>query len=412
MKLFGRDLSASRGLYQGTYRTRDPAETLADFGRHMPRLGITRLAKVSGLDRIGLPVYVSVRPNSRGLATSQGKGETEDAAKVSALMESVESWHGETVRGPLTFDSYEALQSDSNIADVWELPLRSDARLEVDRPMMWIHGWDLVEDELVYVPYELVSTNYVHPPGYVPTFLQSSNGLASGNHLLEAIFHGICEVIERDAETLWRLVPEHKRKERQVDLDTIDVSSIRRLLDTCYSVGMVVAVWDITSDVGVPTYTCQLIEDPESPYWRSVSAFSGHGCHLDRTIALSRAIFEAVQSRVTVISGSRDDMFPRDYEETISAEDHAGVVASYRDPAPTLAFRRGEHATTGGFEDDIRMLLTRLQNVRIGRVVVVDLTRGDIGVPVVKVVVPGLEPLYTPLYRPGKRAATARDGVQ
>jgi YcaO-like protein with predicted kinase domain len=62
--------------------------------RFMPAMGITWLANVTGLDRIGLPVCVAVRPNWRALSTSQGKGETIEAAKASALMEAIESWHG------------------------------------------------------------------------------------------------------------------------------------------------------------------------------------------------------------------------------------------------------------------------------------------------------------------------------
>ena len=106
MKVFGNEVTARKQYFRGTHRVRSPAETLADYSRFMPRMGITRLANVTGLDRIGLPVCVAVRPNSRGLSTSQGKGETIEAAKVSALMESIESWHGERIEQPLRITSW------------------------------------------------------------------------------------------------------------------------------------------------------------------------------------------------------------------------------------------------------------------------------------------------------------------
>ena len=71
---------------RGTHRTLSPAETLARFGIHARKLGITRLANVTGLDYLGIPVFMSIRPNSRSLSVSQGKGIDEDAAMASALM--------------------------------------------------------------------------------------------------------------------------------------------------------------------------------------------------------------------------------------------------------------------------------------------------------------------------------------
>ena len=75
--------------------------------------------------------------------------------------------------------------------------------------------------EPVWVPYEIVYTNYTLPrPTGAGCFAATSNGLASGNHLLEAISHGICEVVERDATTLWGLSPSEPRDRTRLDLDT------------------------------------------------------------------------------------------------------------------------------------------------------------------------------------------------
>ena len=62
------------------------------------QMGITRLGNVTGLDRIGIPVVVAVRPNSRSVSVSQGKGIELPQAMTSALMEAVEGVHGELAR--------------------------------------------------------------------------------------------------------------------------------------------------------------------------------------------------------------------------------------------------------------------------------------------------------------------------
>src|SRR6201999_785112 len=87
-------LGHSRSIVERmTLRSRDPEETLRLLLPHLERHGITRLANVTGLDRIGIPVYQAIRPNSRGLSLSQGKGVDEVSAQVSALMESLECHH-------------------------------------------------------------------------------------------------------------------------------------------------------------------------------------------------------------------------------------------------------------------------------------------------------------------------------
>jgi ribosomal protein S12 methylthiotransferase accessory factor len=203
-------------------------------------MGITRLANLTGLDTIGLPVYTAIRPNARSLATSQGKGFDADSAKVSALMESIESWHGEWIERPLRWESYAALYDKAVVVDITALPLCIEGKLHFDRPLLWIEGYDLMQQRLSWVPFEAVSVNFVYPPNFACTFDPSSNGLASGNHVLEAIVHGLCEVIERDATALWYLNDEL----RQLDLATVDDPSCVQILDLLKRAGVFTSVWD------------------------------------------------------------------------------------------------------------------------------------------------------------------------
>lgn len=390
--------------FRGTHRACDPAETLRNNRRHLAPLGITRLANVTGLDRIGLPVCVAVRPNARSLSTSQGKGETLEAAMVSALMESLELWHAEHIALPLRWGSASELARSVQTIDMTHAPVRADATYDPARAIPWIEGFDLMTGSPCWVPLELVSINLVRQAGQMPIFLESTNGLSSGNHLAEAIVHGLAEVIERDAMALWTLYSPNQRKLRQVDLATVRDPALKEILATLADKGIVVGAWDVTTDVGVPTYSCILLEDPASPQWRPIPAYFGAGTHLDPAIALSRAIHEAIQSRLTAISGSRDDMFQADYVRAGNREDLQRIIAHLRVPAPQLSFRAVDLPIGAAVQDDLHTLLARLRAIGCTRAVAVNLTRSEIGVPVVKLVVPELEPYHTPLYRPGVRA--------
>src|SRR5262245_1937463 len=199
INIFDNEYAMPKGYLTGTHRTRSPRQTLEDYARFMPLMGITRLANVTGLDSIGLPVYTAIRPNSRSLATSQGKGFDADSAKASALMESIETWHAEQIQKALHWDSYLSLRQYASVIDVTELPLDAAGVLRLELPQLWIEGYDLMQERAIWVPYETVTLNFVQPADYRATFLPSTNGLASGNHLLEAIVHALCEVVERDA---------------------------------------------------------------------------------------------------------------------------------------------------------------------------------------------------------------------
>src|SRR5262245_37178510 len=134
------------------------------------------------------------RPNSRSIAVSQGKGISIGAAQASGLMESVELYHAERISLPLKLGSYEELRYTHRVTDLSALPRTAESRFSSDGALLWIEGHDLLSREPVWVPYELVHTNYTIPmPTGSGCFLQSSNGLASGNHVLEAISQAVCE---------------------------------------------------------------------------------------------------------------------------------------------------------------------------------------------------------------------------
>jgi ribosomal protein S12 methylthiotransferase accessory factor len=344
----------------------------------MPALGITRIADLTGLDTLGVPVWSAIRPNGRSLSTSQGKGLSDQHAIASALMESIETWHAEHVALPRRRATFRTLGKG-----LGRLPRAGRACPDPDRVIDWVEGWDLAAGAPAWVPLEAVTLDTVFPPGYAPVFDVSSNGLASGNHPAEAIVHAVCEVIERDAEARWRAA----RGDRRVDLETIP-GAAGALVARLGRAGVHVTVWDLTSDLGVPVHGCAILEDPREPSWRSLGLYQGFGCHLDPEVSVIRAVTEAVQTRVTYIAGSRDDFFPGDYARATDQELLAGIwdqlTAAPRDGWVDLAAAPRLAGDT--FEADLAVLLERLAG---HRVIAVDLSRRAHGIPVVKVLIPG-----------------------
>ena len=187
----------------GTHRLVSPEETLESVRRFLPVMGITRAADITGLDVIGLPVFTVCRPNSRAVTVSLGKGLTPAAAKASGVMESIEAFMAERITRPLVLGSVNDLRSSHPLVDVDLLPRTTDSVYHPDAPLLWIEGRELLTGTPRWVPYEMVHTAYTLPrPTGTGCFIATSNGLASGNHLLEAISHAICETVERDAATL------------------------------------------------------------------------------------------------------------------------------------------------------------------------------------------------------------------
>jgi YcaO-like protein with predicted kinase domain len=377
----------------GTDRLVDPAQTLARVRPYLAQMGITRIANVTGLDYIGVPVVMVCRPNSRALAVSQGKGLTLAAAKASGVMESVESYHAERITLPLKLASYDEIQAIHRVVDVTQLNRRRDSAFHPRLPLLWIEGYDLLQQEQVWIPYETVHTNFTMPrPSGSGCFGQTSNGLASGNHLLEAISHGIEEVVERDATTLWSMADREAQLRTRLDLQTVDDPGCREVLEKLGGAGMAVAVWETTSDVGVPCYLC-LFTDPSGAAIGDVQVYSGYGCHATHRIALLRALTEAVQMRLTIISGSRDDLAETHYRRHVQPVERQ-QFDWLKALGPLRRFRETPECDADTFDEEIAWKLARLRAAGIERAVVVDLTKPELGLPVVRVVVPGLESAY------------------
>ncbi|GGL07151.1 hypothetical protein Sme01_11990 [Sphaerisporangium melleum] len=358
----------------GTDRAVDPATTLAMAGRAARAVGVTRVADITRLDTIGIPTYQAVRPASRTLAVSQGKGITPELAKLSAIMESVELWH---VERPLPAGTTASIRElgDRLGYDVHALAACAPSVLHDGLPLGWVPARSLVDGAATLVPRDTVALTLDVREGWnPPVFLSSTNGLASGNTLVEAILHALYEVIERDAMT----AALHAGGEMGVRADPATLGSpvADGLCETIDRAGVRLEVRSVPSPTGLPCFLARITCDDYPP------AFFGFGCHLSSEIALTRAITEAAQTRLSYVSGARDDLWSDFNDDQGKPPARPAPITGPGAPiTPCHA-----HATLA---DDLEDVVKRAAVAFSHPPLMVDLTDDVIGVPVVKVIAPG-----------------------
>jgi ribosomal protein S12 methylthiotransferase accessory factor len=389
---------AVKGFWRGTQRTIAPAETLELIRPLFPRAGLTRLADITGLDRIGVPVTLSIRPNSQSLTVSAGKGFFREAALASAAMEGLELFHAEEAVLTEFRCAYRDLEGP-RIA-VEDLPLTRHNLFRESQLVRWTTGWDLIGQHEVAVPCSAVQMGLdPHRTAELHSFQLSSNGLASGNTLLEAINAALFEVVERDAVTCHRVAWDRHRTPPVVDPHSIPHPLVQELLDRFRDAGTSAVLFDCTVDTQVPVYMAYLY-DLEM---RGIGVYRGYGAHLDPEIAMTRALTEAAQGRAIYIAGSRDDVFRHSYLR-LKAADDSRVVPTLQSLPPSVdaSVRSSEAGLT--FEADTQLTLSKLVAAGLRQAIVVNLSRPEFPISVVKVIVPGLEGYIFDFYTPGRRA--------
>ncbi|WP_037112678.1 YcaO-like family protein [Pseudorhizobium marinum] len=360
-------------------------ETLSRVIPFLPRYGITRVSRLTGLDTIGVPVWSAISPNARSIVIHHGKGVTDTDARVSATMEALER----AVAGNPPMDTIIAtrasLHAEGHAVNCLEgLIARGQTDIGDEETIAWVRGTDVLSTVDTWVPYEAVVLD--RTPDVV-RFWQSSDGLASGNTLLEASFHGVLERIERDAEILWNIAGEEQRLETCCDPFSLEDPIIDDLVGRIDGAGLTLRLFDITSDIGIACFAAFLGPAPIAT--RSLPRFidvtKGSGAHPDPVRAAIRAITEAIQSRLTYISGARDDLYPQTFNRPLPPE-----IIRYFDtkPRPVPFPHTSGSVALGELYDTV---LGHLGNRSVGSVIVVPLTPPDLPFSVTKVLVPDLE---------------------
>lgn len=376
-------------------RTAPLQATLAAVKAKFPELGITRLAKQTDLDVIGIPCWAAFRPAANALAVNQGKGLTDDAARVSAAMEAAEFAIAESPRVETLRAS--ATELDSQGRD-WLDPSRSlplGEALDPDREVDWVRGSALFENREVLVPLDLIRLGRATD---LSGICQSTNGLASGNTPAEAIFHGLCELIERDAETQWSLLPQAERMSLCFDPAHLADPVIDDLCARFVKAGIPLRLFDLTTDIAVPTFLA-LAGDGQGS---RLDLMAGYGTHPSPARAAIKAITEAAQSRVTVIASARDDIALGDYSNRAEPELRELATAS---PNHRPAASRVGPADVNTLLSHVGQMLLAAD---IDDVTCVPLGSNDLGFSVIRVLCDSLEDRGPNAHwRPGYRALSA-----
>lgn len=280
-------------------------EQLLPFCR---RFGITRLADITGLDHIGLPVVQAVRPAALSEVTALGRGTSLAQATIGAIMETCERYFAEAI--PVARIIHATADELALEPGLFESIVRHDGAAGWrSRRLPWIMGVELPSGEAAPVPLELVHTRYTQPPPQGDgVFTRSTTGLACHRSAREALLHGLFECIERDA--MARAFRTHGFFERH----RISPPQTAELLRAAGDTGISTAFWQAPSPTGLPVTWCQAIETgPERPLLALPT--EGYSARPSIGAACEDALREALVTRAAAISGARDDQTAPHYGE-------------------------------------------------------------------------------------------------
>ncbi len=386
-----------------THRAIAPEETIKNVESKLRAAGVTRVAEITHLDRVGIPVYTAIRPAAAEGAVSiyAGKGATKTQAKASAMMESFERYSAEMHDDHKQKFKKGVFEGSKNDLDRYISPkllilpnlLFDPENAEMD----WIRSTNLKDDEYVMVPANAVFHPYI-PENGVKLFQSNTNGLASGNRLEEAVFHGMMEVVERDA---WSIFESKRQSKPEINCENTENQIIKDILAMFKDAGIHVKLVDLTADVEITTVAAvsddTILKDP-------ALLTLGVGTHLDPEVAVIRALTEVAQSRATQIHGTREDtiravfMRKAGYERMKRINNHWFDVSER-----SIDLNEMKNISGKSFREDIETSKKLLSKCGFEDILYIDLTRPDIDIPVVRVIIPGMEVYSVDVDRTGSR---------
>jgi len=386
-----------------THRCKTPADTLRFIDGMKDTLGMKSFQDATSLDRLGLPVFTCwrIRPD-QSKTWHTGKGFTAAQAQVSLTMEAIERYCSEyrdDYRSRLVIDSYENLKKKRiAVLDPQALILPQFSQYAPDDVFHWVGGYDLIGREEILTP-----ACAVYHPFHLddkPLINTHTDGIASGNTMEEAVFHALMEVIERDAWSIAKFsgdacdaIAIEDKPENQFLLDIVDKFN---------RANIEIVAKDITSDIGIPVIAA-FSQDLEQ---ESMIPIDGFGAHLDPKVAMARALTETATTRALFIQkygfdGLREDI-PVHYFMDSAEEDFRFYAHAEK------ALAEMEVGYHDDLLEDIEKSAGILQSRGYERLIVVDLTRPDCGLPTVRVIVPGMEAFCFDKTRKGPRLFKVR----
>lgn len=361
--------------------------------------GITRLLDLTRLDNIGISVYAATRPTGQLITVSNGKGATADAAKVSALMEGIETFHAENPDPMrIIYSSEESFIANNEAFLAYESYLRSPGCLDAPSEffsscrqiMPWIQAKELCSNKFYYLPASCVY--YMEP--FAHSF--SSNGLASGNTYDEAVCHALYECVERDAfaKIANGVLDAYSRSTYLIDPCTLP-RELYDLLSGYRNAGIKTYLFAIPSLAETHTFCCFSVSSFEEHPLLQVSL--GLGTHSFATIAVTRAVTECAQSRLALIHGAREDLYWPDVkiERIYQSQDRLIQWLESSQKAGLSSWSSYMNATKGfrianSFSLQRQSICSMLAEQGHSMIFCSELTRPEIGIDVVRIFCPTL----------------------
>jgi YcaO-like protein with predicted kinase domain len=398
------------------------AQTVGSVTAIAESFGVTRLADITGLDRVGIPVYSAIVPDSDDdLSVYNGKGIRAVDAKAGALMEAIERQTALKTRFPFVEDSFLNLRKSRPVLDPKSINQELAPTYSDDHVYSWIEGLDIVAGRPCWVPAKFAGFNCYDVPHPACFTLTDTNGLASGNCREEAICHALCELAERDAWTMVELGAHQMPRERRAfavgieardgpdDLEMfpcVDLGSNELLTKFCQA-GLFPAVRDMTSTMGVPAFFASVTEESITGY---PMAHCGLGANPNAEVAARRALLELAQSRCVDIQAVREDIKEPGtvaehfamHTRRVNVIDHNSWYFGGSKHRRKLSDVPSHSFPT--IEEDLRFLVEHFAASGLHQIIVIDFTSNLTTYSVVRVIVPGIESWVLDHGRLGPRA--------
>jgi ribosomal protein S12 methylthiotransferase accessory factor len=388
-------------------RSRSVEESLTIAESLAMSRGVSRVVDTTWLDRIGIPVYSSIRPDGvKGtLCVHAGKGFTHAEAKIGAYMEAIEfsfATPGRNIVDWFLCKPSEILASFKHRIHFADFCARKGRRIEHHDDIAVVVGDEIMSGlGRVLIPAELTYLPFFENTG-VKLYGTSTNGLASGNTLEEATVHGLAEVMERHVRSFDII----KDCSLLVRLDNAPVK-IKAMVRQIETAGLRCYLRYSENSFGLAYFTGYVLEPDEH---NPIAVASGFGFHPIAEIAAVRALAEAVQGRLSHIHGGRDDIIKRvEMGVALGRDRELELIRHLRDiaqnPSGELDFSKVPNVETSSVIQARECLYAGLAHAGLNHVVRVALTDATYPFQVVKVVVPGAEMYEAEFPRVGPRLA-------
>ncbi|NEP48621.1 MAG: TOMM precursor leader peptide-binding protein, partial [Moorea sp. SIO3C2] len=403
----------------GGHRCVTPEKTLKQYEHHIsPIIGAVRgISKVSKLKSDLTPTYVAghnfasmldslyfLRKHLRG--RSAGKGQTDAQAKASALGEAIERYsgvfQGDEIRRKGSYNSMADVAIHPNACMLFsdrQYQSRQDWNqscpsffqkvpepFDEQREIEWTPIWSLTDKTFKYLP--TAYCYYGYPKPSKPDCWADSNGTAAGNTKEEAILQGFMELVERDSVALWWY---NRLKRPAVDLESFNQPYFTALKEYYHSLNRELWVLDLTSDLGIPAFAA-LSRRIDQPVEDIIFAF---GAHFDPKIGIMRSLTELNQMLPAVISIAPDGSTNYNYSDELATE-WWGMATRENQPylvpdenTTPKRYTDYHQLSSDDLRDDVQTCVDIAAKQGM-ETLVLDQTRPDIGLNVVKVIVPGL----------------------